>query len=118
MTTETKEGLDLKQYPFPKVNGLDVVFPTANTDPKLLEEAKRRGYLHGHKPGNKMFSTLFYEGGKVQFRKDISTEFKDAAWAYLRSLIGSWAPKHEHKDAVCGMLLDELATGVEKAKTK
>ena len=118
--TETKDkALDLKTFPWPKVTVLDVVFPTANTDPALLAEAKRRGYGdYPTKPGIKMFSTLFYEGGKIKYRDDVPEEHRKAVYAYLRSFIGSWAPKHEHKEAICGMLLDEIATGVEPAPKK
>jgi hypothetical protein len=116
---ETKqEGLDLRQFKFPEVTAADMAFPTANTNPVLLEEAKRRGYLYGHKSGNKMFTTLFYKGGALQIRKDIPEDFLRAVNGYFRSLIGSWAPKHEHKEAVCAMLLDEIASGVEEAPKK
>lgn len=119
MTTETQEGLDLRTFPWPKVTGADAVFPTADTDRKLLAEAGRRGYSMysggNDKPGNKMFSTLFYEGGKIVYRKDVPEEHIKNVYAYLCSYMGSWAPKHEHKHAVCAMLLDEIATGVEKA---
>jgi hypothetical protein len=118
MTTKTQEGLDLRKFSFPKVTGADVVFPTANTDPVLLKEAERRGYMHGHKTGNKMFSTLFFSGGRLKLRDDVPEDFKNAAYGYFRSLAGSWAPKHEHKEAVCAMLLDEIATGVEEAPKK
>jgi hypothetical protein len=124
MTTETKEkeGLDLRTFPWPKVTAADVVFPTADTDSKLLKEAERRGYSiyngGNDKPGNKMFSTLFYEGGRVIYREDVPEEHRKNVWAYLRSYMGSWAPKHEHKHAVCAMLLDEIATGVEKVEKK
>jgi hypothetical protein len=117
---ETMEALDLKTYPWPKVTGLDVAFPTANTDPKLLAEADRRGYSMysggNDKPGNKMFSTLWGQGGKIIFRDDVPEDYRKNVYAYLRSLMGSWAPKHEHKYAVCAMLLDEIATGVEEVK--
>lgn len=122
METETKEGLDLKTYPWPTVTGADVIFPTANTDPRLLKEAERRGYSMysggNYKPGNKMFQTLFYEGGKIIYREDVPKEHRENVYAYLRSFMGSWAPKHEHKHAVCAMLLDEIATGVEEAPKK
>ena len=121
MTTETKEGLDLRAYPWPKVTGADVAFPTANTDPKLLAEAERRGYTMysgKQKPGGEMFQTLFYRGGKIKFRDDVPEEHRKNVMAYLRSFMGSWAPKHEHKHAVCAMLLDEIATGVEEAPEK
>lgn len=122
MTTETKEGLDLRAYPWPKVTGLDVVFPTANTDQKLLAEAERRGYSMysggNGKPGSKMFQTLFYKGGRILYREDVPEEHRKNVYAYLRSFMGSWAPKHEHKHAVCAMLLDEIATGVEESSEK
>ena len=119
MTTET-EGLDLRAYPWPKVTGLDVVFPTANTDQKLLAEARRRGYEgYPEKPGIKMFNKLFYSGGRIKYREDVPEEHVKNVYAYLRSFMGSWAPKHEHKKVVCAMLLDEIATGVEEvAKEK
>jgi hypothetical protein len=119
MTTETQEGLDLRTYPWPKVTGIDVVFPTANTDQKLLAEAKRRGYdMNDRKPGDAMFSTLFYKGGKIKYREDVPEEHIKNVYAYLRSFMGSWAPKHEHKHAICAMLLDEIATGVEELPAK
>lgn len=114
---KTVEPLDLTTFSWPKVTGADVVFPTADTNPALLAEAERRGYSMysggNSKPGNKMFTTLFYEGGKIIYRKDVSEEHIKNVYAYLRSFMGSFAPKHEHKHAVCAMLLDEIATGVE-----
>ena len=119
MTTETKEGLDLRSYSWPKVTGLDVVFPTRDTDKALLEEAKLRGYDdYPEKPGIAMFNKLFYSGGRIKFREDVPEEHRKNVYAYLRSFMGSFAPKHEHKTAVCGMLLDEIATGVEEAPKK
>lgn len=120
MTTETKEGLDLRTFPWPKVTGVDIAFPTANTDPRLLKEAERRGYSiysdGNHMPGMKMFSTLFYKGGRIIYREDVPEEYRKNVMAYLRSFMGSCSPKHEHKGAVCAMLLDEIATGVEEVK--
>jgi hypothetical protein len=116
------QALDLTTYPWPKVTGVDIVVPTANTDPKLLKEAERRGYSMysggNAKPGNKMFATLFYKGGKIIYREDVPKEHRENVHRYLRSFIGSWAPKHEHKHAICAMLLDEIATGVEESPKK
>ena len=117
MNTETQEGLDLRAYPWPKVTGADVAFPTRNTDPVLLKEAERRGYsMYGsdRNPGSKMFQSLFYSGGKIIYREDVPEDHRKNVMAYLRSFMGSFAPKHEHKHAICAMLLDEIATGVEE----
>jgi hypothetical protein len=95
--------LDLTKYKFPEVNKIDIAFPTFNTIPELLEEAKNRGFLHGHTTYNIMFSTLFFTGGKVNFKDDIDENFKTACWGY-----GSFSPQHEHKEAVCAMLMSEV----------
>jgi hypothetical protein len=107
MTTET--ALNLREFKFPKLGGVDVVFPTVRTDPALLAEAKRRGF-YGHRstPYNELFSKLFFEGGKVTFKKEVPAEFKKAAWPYLQALMGSFAPKHEEKEAIAALLLSEL----------
>ena len=111
--TNAIKRLDLMDFKFPKVTVADMAFPTYGTDPALLAEARARGFYNGHKPGNAMFSTLFYSGGKVNFRKDVPVEFQKDAWNYCRAFMGSWAPKHEEKDAICAMLLEEVADSIE-----
>lgn len=107
MKTET-EKLDLKTFEFPKVTGVDMAFPTFNTIPELLNEAKDRGFFNDSNPYCRLFSKLFFSGGKVVFKKDIDEQVKLRIWSYLRSFMGSFAPKHEHKEAICAMLLSEI----------
>lgn len=78
------------------------------TDKKLLEEAKKRGFYNGHTKYNKLFSDLFYSGGKLNFKKDIDEEFKKKAISYLKSFMQSFEPKHEEKEAISALLLSEL----------
>ena len=78
------------------------------TDKKLLAEAKDRGFYRGYTPHNKLFSTLFFKGGKLHFKQDLNSEFKSKALPYLKAFMGSFAPKHEEKEAICAMLLSEL----------
>lgn len=94
--------MDLTKYDFPKVSML------VDTTPELIEEAEKRGFDDWNNEYHKLFSTLFYRGGRVKFKDGIDPKFKDTAWAYCRALMGSFAPKHEHKSAVCAMLLSEL----------
>lgn len=103
-----KTSLDLKTYQFQKTTGVDIVFPTHNTDPVLLKEAEERGFDNDNNPYCRLFSQLFFTGGKVKFKKDVDEEFKTKAWNYMRALMGSHSPKHEHKEAVCAMILSEL----------
>lgn len=100
--------LDLKTFEFPKTTGTDVVFPTFGTIQELLDEAKERGFYMGNTPYNKLFSSLFYTGGKLNFKKGIDENFKNKAWPYCRAFMGSFSPRHEEKEAICAMLMSEL----------
>ena len=100
--------MDLKTFDFPKLSGLDMAFSTIKTDPKLLAEAKERGFYDGHTEYNSLFSNLFFSGGKVEFKPDVDPEFKAKAWPYCRGFMTSYDPSHEDKEAICAMLMSEL----------
>lgn len=100
--------MELKKFKFPEVDGVKMAFSTFRTDEALLQEAKDRGFYNGHTPYNKLFSTIFFRGGKVKFKEGIDESFKVGAWNYCRSFMGSFEPKHEEKEAICAMLLSEL----------
>ena len=100
--------MDLKTFEFPKVAGADMAFPTFKADKKLLEEAKERGFYNGNTPYNSLFSTLFFNGGKVKFKKKVDEEYQKRAWAYCRAFMGSWDPKHEEKEAICALIMSEI----------
>jgi hypothetical protein len=90
--------MDLTKFNFPE-NDL--------TNKDLLAEAKERGFYNGHTPYNKLFSTLFYSGGKVKFKENVDKDFIKKAWGYCRFFMGSWSPKHEEKEAICALLMSE-----------
>ena len=48
--------LNLKEFQFPKITGLDLVFPTMDADPALLAEARDRGFYSGNGEYNQLFS--------------------------------------------------------------
>jgi len=100
--------MDLKTFAFPEVTGLDLAFSTLKTNKKLLEEAKKRNFYNGNTPYNKLFSKLFFEGGKVQFKKDLDEKFITKAWNYCRCFMRSWEPKHEEKEAICALIMSEI----------
>lgn len=100
--------MDLTAFEFPEVTTADIAFPTYGTIPELLAEAKERGFYNGRTPYNDLFSNLFFNGGEINFKKDVDKAFKSKAWAYCRSFMQSWEPKHEEKEAICAMLMSEL----------
>lgn len=100
--------MDLKTFNFPEVTGADMLFPSFKADKELLEEAKERGFYNGNTPYNRLFSTLFFNGGKVKFKKKVDEEYQKRAWAYCRAFMGSWKPKHEEKEAICALIMSEI----------
>ncbi len=107
--------MDIKEFSFPKLSNADMAFSVLKTDSSLLEEAKKRGFYRGDTFYNSLFSKLFFSGGELNYKKDIDDKFKKEASTYLRAFMGSFAPKHEEKEAICAMLLSEL---VKKEKEK
>lgn len=95
--------MDLSNYNFPKVTQVDLAFQTQNTTKELVEEAEKRN----PQKGMKKFSEIFYSGGKVELKEDVKGTWKENAYMYARALMGSWSPKHEHKELVVGMIFEE-----------
>ena len=97
--------INIATYRFPEVSAVDSAFPTFATLPGLLEEAKLRGFYNGGTKWNKKFNALFYEDGSVKLKEGVNNQ---AAWNYCRALMGSFAPKHEEKEAVCALIMSEI----------
>lgn len=104
----TSNKMDLTKFKFPEVSGVDMAFPTFKTDKQLLAEAKNRGFYVGNTPYNRLFSNLFFSGGKIKFKEGVDEDFKKSAWSYCRAFMQSWEPKHEEKEAICALLMSEL----------
>ncbi len=95
--------MDLSTYKFLEVTDVDLVFPTFNTTKELVEEAEKRN----PKKGIEKFSELLYSGCKIELKDDVKGTWKENAYRYALALIGSWEPKHEHKELVVGMIFEE-----------
>lgn len=100
--------MNIKDYKFPQVTKVDFAFPTFGIIPELLSEAEARGMDKWSHPYCQLFSTLFYNGGELKFKTGLDDDFKKNAWAYCRALMKSHEPKHEHKVAVCALIMSEL----------
>ena len=94
--------MDLKDFKFPTDRRV------SDTNPELLEEAKQRGFADDRGEYVRLFSNLFFNGGRVVPKLDIDQAYYDRVWAYLRAYMGSFTAKHESKEAICAMLLSEI----------
>lgn len=95
--------MNLSNYKFPEVTGIDMAFSTLNTTEELVQEAEERNLTKGRAK----FQEIFYSGGEVELQKDVKGTWKEHAYLYAKCLMSSWSPKHEHKEAVCAMIFEE-----------
>ena len=102
--------MKLSNYPLPSPTNVDFAFPTYDTDARLLEMAQEQGFANLKNPYNELVSKIFFEGcGGLETKEGIPEEYFNKVFDYFKCLIRSWAPKHEHKMAVCAFLLSEIA---------
>ena len=100
------ERLDLTGYEFQERKNL---FDQLPTDETLLKEAKVRGFYERNTDYNHMFSEMFFNGVSVHYKPGIDKEYSRRVTKYIKELASSFSPKHEDKEAVCAMLLSEIA---------
>jgi len=99
----------LANFPFKGEAEKELVgFSTLGTNPTLLEESRKLGFYNGDSQYNKLFSDLFFSGGKLNFKEDLDPDFKKYATKYLKCFMGSFEAKHEEKESICALLLSEL----------
>ncbi|MDR6884875.1 hypothetical protein [Bacillus sp. 3255] len=90
------------------VNGLSIAFggdmskllPAMSDIPKEFKEGRTKW--------NDLVGTWFYRGLKnTQFKPKDGID-KNKALRHVKAIMGSWEPKHEHKEAGCAYLLSEF----------
>lgn len=95
--------LEIKEY-----DDVDLVFPTEDLGWLPMEEIPEEFKRHNGTEWNEIVSAWFFNGlsKKVEF---IPKEGVDAEKAFrqLRATIGSWGPKHEHKEAAMAYMMSE-----------
>lgn len=78
---------------------LDILMPR-------MEEIPAEFHRHAGTKWNDMFSTWFYKGisRSLLVPKDETID-QQMAMEHLAAIMGSWQPKHEHKEAACAYLM-------------
>ena len=90
---------------FPKVNDLDMAF--GGYDKEWFRETL--GKTEGiERNWTRLASELFFNGGKVPVNKNLDKEYVSSGLRMLRSIIGSFEPRHEEKEIVCGLILKSI----------
>ena len=102
--------MNILKYTYPKVSGANLAFPIFDAPEPLLKEAKNRGFYYGNTKSNDLFSRWFFSGlkaGEVKVREELDKKEVDNALLFAMSLMGSFKPKHEEKEAVCALIFSE-----------
>lgn len=112
--------MEIKDYNFPKIEAVNRAFPTFDAPEVLVEEAKKRGFYNGDTIWNDLFGEMFYKGikaGEIDFKSEVKgQEWAEKAYDFAMCLMGSFAPKHEEKEAVCAFIFSETLVW-NKSKT-
>lgn len=88
---------------FPEVLDVDIAFggyPEEWFKEALKIESKRKY--------NEMASILFFQGGKVPVNESLPKDYQSKGLRLLKAIIGSFKPRHEDKEHVCGIILENL----------
>lgn len=82
------------------------------------EEIPEEFWQHRGTVWNKMVSTWFFLGLKnleLEPREGVDQKL---ALRHIQAIMGSFAPKHEHKEAACAYLLSKYFQGIPKYEPK
>ena len=114
----TDQKLSPEQVEFPEVNGAEIVFGGISKQKEFEKLAQENGFKHTKKNKYSMYAmNLFFNGGKLPpKRADVSDEYYKKGIRYFKCWLGSYNPKHEQKEEVCGFILS-LISDLEKKET-
>jgi hypothetical protein len=100
--------MKLGNHTFRDFGGTNVVRGVDSRDYPAMADIPST-HTSGRSKGCKVFSELFYGGGRLgDHGLRLKTEVDSGKfYTTLRALMASYAPKHEIKEATCGWLIEE-----------
>ena len=94
-------------FPIAEVFDLDIAFPANVSHLMPAYEDIPREFKHGSGKWNRLVSDWFFCGLKnLQLVPKDGTD-QTKALRHIKAIIGSFEPKHEHKEAACAYLLSQ-----------
>lgn len=123
---------DNEQIKFPEITDVEMIFSAKIPEREKFEKlAKEHGFEYGK--NNKFINyamEIFYCGDKYPPKKEgVSPEYYNKGMRYFKCWIGSFEPKHERKEEVCGFIVslisdlkehrsfkDKIKTAIKKMK--
>ena len=76
---------------------------------KVLEKAKAEGLTgYSNNEWENRFGMLFFKGGTLKPNRKLDKDYTNRGIRLYNGIASSWSPKHEHKTAVCALILRSL----------
>jgi len=94
-------------YPIFEVSDAEIAFPTAKNIPPLEKIPKEFKDSNADTEWHHTFRVWFYTGGNLKTCIPKDGVDKTKAIRAIKSIMGSYSPKHEHKTAAVAWLLSE-----------
>jgi len=96
----------MSKIDFPEIDEASLVFGGYPQEwfKKTLEQSK----VDGQDKFVRIASSLFFNGGHVETDNDLPEDYVRRGLRMLKCVLASFAPKHEHKEAVAGYILQAI----------
>jgi len=83
------------------------VFPTNVTHLMPPQDEIPREFEHGDTKWNHLFNDMFFRGVKIVSMTPKEGIHPTDALRHIRTIMGSFEPQHEHKEAACAYLFSQ-----------
>lgn len=103
------------RFPFVEVSQMDTMFGGIPNMREVIAAVPAE-FNRYNNPWCEAASSLFFHGGEVKVTKAANPEQAAAMLRYLKTWMGSFEPRHEEKEAVCGWLLSLMMDKPPKRK--
>lgn len=107
------------QFPFVQISQAQAAFGNIPNYSEVLEACPKEFFSNRYNEWSEFAMKIFFKGlTKDEFAqlvfKSNDANVQTAQLTYLQAWLGSYVPRHEDKEAVCGWLLSEMLTECPK----
>lgn len=106
-----------KKLDFPEMSDIDISFGRFPKEwfSNALKRANNEGFTgYSQTKWEKRFSSLFFRGGEFHLDHSLDKQYLENGKRIFLAIAQSFYPKHEHKTAVCALILKNIELDCEK----
>jgi len=93
----------MERLEFPEVNDSDMVF--GGYPREWFDSVMKREKPADFQKWADLMESLFFSGGSLPVNHSLDKEYVNKGIRILKAIMGSFEPKHEHKEQVCAQIL-------------